>query len=188
MNFKCKNCQKIQFFNWSWWLGNWDLCLFSSSWFVWDVTMDLYRLKGSRPIKMRASENGKIYLCPLSYGNHLYFQTIFIMCSCRFHTNETKHYLAHVSAAFRVFVERWKRRVMLADWQWREGESSSLKTIKQCIFKIRKLENRCLFSSVRMHVSHDLTKPTKWVCAQRRLRSAWASAQSDQSLRCALNG
>ena len=27
----------------------------------------------------------------------------------------------------------------------------------------------------------DLTKPTKWVCAQRRLRSAWASAQSDQS-------
>ena len=32
------------------------------------------------------------------------------------------------------------------------------------------------------------TKPTKWVCAQRRLRSAWASVQSDQSLRWALNG
>ena len=29
---------------------------------------------------------------------------------------------------------------------------------------------------------HDMTKPTKWVCAQPRLRSA--SAQSDQSLRC----
>ena len=29
-----------------------------------------------------------------------------------------------------------------------------------------------------------MTKPTKWLCAQRRLRSAWASAQSDQSLRC----
>ena len=26
------------------------------------------------------------------------------------------------------------------------------------------------------------------MCAQRRLRSAWASAQSDQSLHCALNG
>ena len=25
------------------------------------------------------------------------------------------------------------------------------------------------------------TEPTKWLCAQRRLRSAWASAQSDQS-------
>ena len=29
-----------------------------------------------------------------------------------------------------------------------------------------------------------MTKPTKWLCAQRRLRSAWASAQSYQSLRC----
>ena len=37
-------------------------------------------------------------------------------------------------------------------------------------------------------LSRDMTKPTKWVCAQRRLISAWASAQSDQSLRCALNG
>ena len=30
-------------------------------------------------------------------------------------------------------------------------------------------------------MSLDMTKPTKWVCAQRSLRSAWASAQSDQS-------
>ena len=36
-------------------------------------------------------------------------------------------------------------------------------------------------------LSLDMRKPTKWVCAQRRLRSAWASAHSDQSLRCALN-
>ena len=33
-------------------------------------------------------------------------------------------------------------------------------------------------------LSRDVTKPTKWVCAQQRLRSAWATAQSDQSLRC----
>ena len=38
------------------------------------------------------------------------------------------------------------------------------------------------------NMSRDMTKPTMWLCAQRRLRSAWASAQSDQSLRCALNG
>ena len=38
------------------------------------------------------------------------------------------------------------------------------------------------------HMSRDMTKPTMWLCAQRRLRSAWASAQSDRSLRCALNG
>ena len=30
-----------------------------------------------------------------------------------------------------------------------------------------------------------MTKPTMWLCAQRRLRSAWASAQSDKSLRSA---
>ena len=29
-----------------------------------------------------------------------------------------------------------------------------------------------------------VTKPTKWLCTQQRLRSAWASAQSDQSLCC----
>ena len=34
------------------------------------------------------------------------------------------------------------------------------------------------------HLSHLVTKLTKWLCAQQRLRSAWASAQSDQSLHC----
>ena len=34
------------------------------------------------------------------------------------------------------------------------------------------------------HMSLDMTKPTKWLFAKRRLRSTWASAQSDQSLRC----
>ena len=29
-----------------------------------------------------------------------------------------------------------------------------------------------------------MTKPTMWLCAQQRLRSAWAFAQSDQSLHC----
>ena len=33
-------------------------------------------------------------------------------------------------------------------------------------------------------MNRDMTKQTKWVCAQRRLRSAWASVHSDQSLRC----
>ena len=33
-------------------------------------------------------------------------------------------------------------------------------------------------------MSRDMTKPTKWLCAQRRLRSAWPSAQSDQSICC----
>ena len=32
-------------------------------------------------------------------------------------------------------------------------------------------------------MSHDMTKPIKWVYTQRRLISTWASAQSDQGLR-----
>ena len=42
--------------------------------------------------------------------------------------------------------------------------------------------------SIKNNMSQLMTKPTKWPCPQRRLRSAWASVQSDQSLRCALNG
>ena len=42
------------------------------------------------------------------------------------------------------------------------------------------------FTLFDWEMSHD--KTTKWVCAQQRLRSAWASAQPDQSLRCAFNG
>ena len=38
-----------------------------------------------------------------------------------------------------------------------------------------------LCCTLTRHLSSDMTKPTKWVCAQRTLRSAWASAQSDQS-------
>ena len=33
-------------------------------------------------------------------------------------------------------------------------------------------------------MSNFMTKPTKLMCAQKRLGSAWASAQSDQSFRC----
>ena len=41
-----------------------------------------------------------------------------------------------------------------------------------------------IFYNCFFYLSRDMTKPTMWLCAQRRLRSAWASAQSDQSLRC----
>ena len=34
------------------------------------------------------------------------------------------------------------------------------------------------------HMNHLITKPTNGMCTQRRLRSAWATAQSDQSLCC----
>ena len=36
-------------------------------------------------------------------------------------------------------------------------------------------------SNMIPYLSCDMTKPTKWVCSQQRLRSAWESTQSDQS-------
>ena len=41
----------------------------------------------------------------------------------------------------------------------------------------------CTHAQTHAQMSRNITKPTKYLCAQRRLRSAWASAQSDQSLR-----
>ena len=40
------------------------------------------------------------------------------------------------------------------------------------------------YRNIKQNLSRDMTKPTEWLCDQRRLRSALASAQSDQSLRC----
>ena len=37
------------------------------------------------------------------------------------------------------------------------------------------------YAQCTLYVSRDMTKQTKWLCSQRRLRSAWASAQSEQS-------
>ena len=46
-------------------------------------------------------------------------------------------------------------------------------------FSITMFSGTSLFI-LRLQVSHILTKPTKRLCTQQRLRSAWASAQSDQ--------
>ena len=48
--------------------------------------------------------------------------------------------------------------------------------------------NGMLVKAMVYDMSRDMTKPTKWLCTQRRLRSAWAFAHFDRSLRCALNG
>ena len=48
--------------------------------------------------------------------------------------------------------------------------------------------NQILVYLVALHLSRDMTKPTKWLWAQQWLRSALASRRSDQSVRCALNG
>ena len=49
---------------------------------------------------------------------------------------------------------------------------------------VNALCNKAPFTGLQKHLSCDITKPTKWVYTQRRLRSAWASTESDQSSMC----
>ena len=56
--------------------------------------------------------------------------------------------------------------------------------ISSLIHYWQKKKKKATVNQTKIWLNRDMTKSTKWVCAQRRLRSAWASAQSDQSLRC----
>ena len=68
--------------------------------------------------------------------------------------------------------------------------------IKDCLDEqkilLRPLDNKTAkvqrVTFVQGYLSRLMIKPTKWLCAQRRLRSARASAQSYHSILCALNG
>ena len=44
------------------------------------------------------------------------------------------------------------------------------------------------YNLLHLNISRNMTIPTLWPVRQAKTRSAWASAQSDQSLRCVLNG
>ena len=80
------------------------------------------------------------------------------------------------------------RKVIL--YQWLLADCYCMPTMCSC-FTINKfsLFGYCQIKPMIKHqMSGLMTKPTKWLCAQRRLRSAWAFAQSDQSLRFALSG
>ena len=76
---------------------------------------------------------------------------------------------------------------------WEELWSTLNKKYIKDIYEIKiliiyRFSSFCSPVTSRNKLSSLMSKPTKWLCAQQRLRSAWASAQSDQSLRCALNG
>ena len=79
------------------------------------------------------------------------------------------------------------RHVMIDVFNWRRKSYREQILVKK---KKKKKKYKTLEKTQGrfINVSRDMTKPTMWLCAQRRLRSAWASAQSDQRLRCALIG
>ena len=111
------------------------------------------------------------------------------------------------------FYLLWKRRLIycfLADSSVSYGGKTTTKTkktkknktkkhdcnitkliVRLCSGKTLTMLSMCVgllekawLKSQSHHFSRLMTKPTKCLCNQRRLRSAWASAQSDQSLRC----
>ena len=55
---------------------------------------------------------------------------------------------------------------------------------KEQQLKVNLMSDLLAWHKKQNYLSRDMTIPTKRVCAKRSLRSAWASAQSDQSLRC----
>ena len=99
-----------------------------------------------------------------------------------YHTGD--HWMAAYAPLKNEFTEhekcpnlmRWLNKVQL-----QSIASVLLCTLKSWVSKLNEI-----IPFVKM--SRIMTKPTEWLCAQRRLRSVWASAQSDQSLRCALSG
>ena len=75
---------------------------------------------------------------------------------------------------------------------WLDCVHTNAGLIAKVFRKLYELSKKCgtvikckpiCFSSISKKIWTDMTKPTKWLCAKRRLRSAWASAQSDQRLR-----
>ena len=92
------------------------------------------------------------------------------------------NFAPHVADLFLVFLLKSLHAVSLL---------RHVKFLMLCSLLSNKLLDRMVHQidpTAIQDMSHDMTKPTKLLCAQRRLRSAWASAQSDQSLRCALKG
>ena len=80
------------------------------------------------------------------------------------------------------FIQNWLWKNMMI-WKWK-------KEIDSCFVQSNAFSCAGEWwptvdsTSLTTHLRHNMTKPTKWVCGPQRLRSAWASTQSDQSLRC----
>ena len=61
---------------------------------------------------------------------------------------------------------------------WRNVKWQTILSVHQNCFNCRQC---CTDFHLKYYMSRLITKPTKWLCPQRWLRLAWASAQSDQS-------
>ena len=63
-----------------------------------------------------------------------------------------------------------------------------LRKLKQGILEAREEANKVSCAAIIVYRATLWQNQQNGMCAQRRLRSAWAYSQSDQSLRCVLSG
>ena len=109
---------------------------------------------------------------------------ILLVLSCRSSFNKTD---AHSDAEFSVSRNVWSTIFMRQTVHRQNGKRWTNERYGTFFFKETVGWTLAFLTMKTLQMSRLMTKPTKWLCAQRRLRSAWASAQSDQSLHCALN-
>ena len=85
-----------------------------------------------------------------------------------------------------IWSKRCRRNTQCKPWSDWSASTLFAQTTKTSDHKVhvRLASTWKLSRHAAIQMSRDMIKRTKWLCAQRRLRSAWASAQSDQSLRC----
>ena len=101
----------------------------------------------------------------------------------KFNARQTKTFRA-------IFKPRVRLLGLFIIIHWKTLNNHKLQPIRQCGTTPTGSKMFVSWSLVNYvdDLSHDMTKPTMWLCTQRKFRSAWASAQSDQSLHCALSG
>ena len=57
-----------------------------------------------------------------------------------------------------------------------------------CLLYTGKERHKCYLNTIQYHLSRSMTKLQNHLYAQRRLKSSWAEAQSDQGLHCPSEG
>ena len=85
--------------------------------------------------------------------------------------------MAHLSEQYKSLIQHFSLSVRKV---WANGVVPD-QILKEQSDHVYTVYHSIYIFLMHCYMSHDMTKPTKWVCAKPRLRSAWASAQSEQS-------
>ena len=116
---------------------------------------------------------------PLSAQRRLWSDWADAQADLSLHWAQSMCWFCHLVAQISKYSSWIMTGFQIVKWETTTKSKQQRKCTLRCwsVLKLQKIQTA-------KKMSHFMTKPTKWVCAQLRPRSAWASAQSDQSLRC----